>query len=63
MVGWGKIFSQTQTIFCFSNVLQEAKSAFSVFFSVLSLAVVSDAVLSQQLSSVFLTKLINLSRQ
>jgi hypothetical protein len=45
-----------QTISYFSNVLQEAKPAFSVFFSVLSLAVDSCAALNLQLSFLFLTK-------
>jgi len=54
---------QNQTIFYPSNVLQEAKPAFSLFFSVLSLAVVVYAALNLQLSFLFLTKLINLSRQ
>jgi uncharacterized Fe-S radical SAM superfamily protein PflX len=61
--GEGKVLFQTQTTFCLSNALQEAKPAFSVFFSVLSLAVVFCAALNQQLSFLFLTKFINLNRK
>jgi hypothetical protein len=54
--GWSKVSRQTQTNFCLSNFLQEAKPVFSVFFSGLSLAVISYAVLNQQLSFLFLTR-------
>ena len=56
LVGWSKVSRQTQTNFCLSNFLQEAKPVFSVFFSGLSLAVISYAVLNQQLSFLFLTR-------
>ena len=46
----------TATIFYLSNVLLEAKPAFSLFFSVLSLAVIFYAALNLQLSFLFLTK-------
>jgi hypothetical protein len=55
--------SWKEAIFCLSNVLQEAKLAFSVFFSGLSLAVVFYAVLNLQLSFFFLTKLHQLNKQ
>jgi hypothetical protein len=46
-----------------SNVLQEAKPVFSVFFSVLSLAAVFYAALSPQPSFLFLTETHHLIRQ
>ena len=56
--GLGKVLSQTPnaTISNLSNVLQEAEPVFSLFFSVLSLAVIFYAALSLQLSFLFLTK-------
>jgi len=65
VVGWIKIqFSNSKaSIFDLSNVLKEVKLAFSVFSSGLSLSVVFYAALNQQLSFLFLTKQIHLSRQ
>jgi hypothetical protein len=52
---WGSFIPNT-TISYLSNVLQEAKPVFSLFFSVLSPAAISYAALNLQLS--FLDKLI-----
>jgi hypothetical protein len=65
IVCWIKIqFSNSKVpIFDLLNVLKEAKPAFSVFSSGLSLSVVFYAALNLQLSFLFLTKCIHLSRQ
>jgi hypothetical protein len=59
--GWfglrSKVYPKPEEPISFlSNVLQEAKLAFSVFFSVLFLSAVSYAALNLQLSFLFLTK-------